>query len=42
MLRLLAEQFMNKLQASSYFVRTYFEHTHTRYAVENCCFWSNC
>ncbi|MEY4909764.1 MAG: hypothetical protein RL260_3482 [Pseudomonadota bacterium] len=36
MLRRLAEQFMNKLQASSDFVKTYFEHTHTRYATGNC------
>lgn len=37
MLRQLTEQFMNKLCASRAFVKTYFEHTHTRYASEICC-----
>ena len=32
MLRSLAEQFMNKLRNTLELVRTYFEHTHTRYA----------
>lgn len=36
MLRTLAEQFMARLRQSSELVKTYFEHTYTRYAAANC------
>ncbi|MEX8519834.1 MAG: hypothetical protein AB3X44_15080 [Leptothrix sp. (in: b-proteobacteria)] len=36
MLRTLAEQFMTKLVQSSQLIKTYFEHTYTRYASAGC------